>query len=304
MKLSDFPENYRNQVICDGEFESVGMLYQRKSNSLSVLSSKSHLTELKNNKSISCIITTKELSQSIPSGIGIYISTNPVKSFYELHEYLLKTTEFYGHNFKSQIDKTCIISKFSDISDTNVTLGKNVEIGSFSSILGRTSIGCNSKISNNVSIGSDGFEVKNLGDKAKVISHAGKVHIGENVEIHSFSTVDRGLFDDQTTIGDNVKIDAFVHVAHNVTIEENTVVTAGVTFAGSAHIGKNVYISPGAIINNKVHIGDGSLVGLGEIVIQNIPSNSAIFNKKIVPRHVYDRARRIVKRDSRSLPSI
>ena len=57
------------------------------------------------------------------------------------------------------------------------------------------------------------------------LPHLGRVVIGNNVEIGALNTIARGTLDD-TYIGDNVKTDDHVHIAHNVYVGKNTIITA------------------------------------------------------------------------------
>ena len=61
--------------------------------------------------------------------------------------------------------------------------------------------------------------------------------IGDDVEIGSNSTIDRGAIGD-TVIEDGVKIDNLVQIGHNVRIGAHTVIAACVGISGSTTIGK------------------------------------------------------------------
>jgi uncharacterized Zn-finger protein len=61
--------------------------------------------------------------------------------------------------------------------------------------------------------------------------------IGDDVEIGSHTTIDRGAIED-TIIEQGAKIDNQVQIAHNVVIGAYTVVAGTAAFAGSAKIGR------------------------------------------------------------------
>lgn len=105
--------------------------------------------------------------------------------------------------------------------------------------------------------------------------HRGGVRIGDNVEIGSFSTIDRGALVD-TIIGSNVKIDSHVHIGHNCRIGDGTYVVAGTVLGGGSVIGKNCFIGLNAAIKEHVVIGDNVLVGMGSVVVNDIPSNVVV----------------------------
>ena len=80
-------------------------------------------------------------------------------------------------------------------------------------------IGNNCIIEPGVIIGADGFAYER--DKKTLelerFPHIGGVTIGNNVEVCANSSIARGSLSD-TVIGDGTKLDALVHVAHNVII--------------------------------------------------------------------------------------
>lgn len=284
MKLSELEKIMSGKLFRDGNFSSIGMLYQKKADILCPISDSKYLHFLPANPTVSCLIATEELVEKIPEHIGLWVSPDPISSLFELHNYFLDATNFYGENLNTQKPTSCVISDKAQISEQNIILHECVTIGPFTTISGKTEIGFNSKIANHVVVGGNGFEVKKLQGTPEIIKHAGSVFIGDNVEINPFSTIDRGLFDDQTYIGNNVKMDSYVHIAHNTTILENTIIASSAKIMGSSHIGRNVFISPGVIIDNRVTIGDGCYIGVGEIILNDVPANSSVFKGKILPR--------------------
>ena len=69
----------------------------------------------------------------------------------------------------------------------------------------------------------------------------GGVEIGDDVEIGCNTTIDRGSLE-TTRIGNGVKIDNLVQIAHNVEIGDHTVIVAQTGISGSSTIGKNVAV--------------------------------------------------------------
>ena len=99
--------------------------------------------------------------------------------------------------------------------------------------------------------------------------------IGNNVEIGSNNTIDRGSISD-TIIGDGSFLDNQVHIAHNVRIGKNCIITGQVGFAGSSSIGDRVMIGGQAGISGHLKIGDNVQIAGGSGVIKNIASNSKV----------------------------
>lgn len=115
-------------------------------------------------------------------------------------------------------------------------------------------------------IGKDGFEHH----RNQQIPHAGWVRIGDRVTIGANTCVDRSLWKEPTSIGDDTHIDNLVHVAHNVVIGARCRVVAGTVLGGSAVLGDDVFVGIGARIRPGVHIGDGAFIGMSVTVLDDV----------------------------------
>lgn len=146
---------------------------------------------------------------------------------------------------------------------------KNIEHGNYIStisIIEDLTLGFNNVIGGN----GFGYETDENGEQFHV-PHLGNLIIEENVSIHNFVNIDRGVIGD-TIIRKGVKIDSHAHIAHGAEIGENTLIVAHAVIGGSCKIGKNCYIGMGAMIKNKVTIGDGATIGMGAVILQDVPS--------------------------------
>ncbi|MGA0955553.1 MAG: UDP-3-O-(3-hydroxymyristoyl)glucosamine N-acyltransferase, partial [Burkholderiaceae bacterium] len=95
-------------------------------------------------------------------------------------------------------------------------------------------------------IGADGFGFAADHDKSWVkIPQTGSVQIGNDVEVGANTTIDRGTFSD-TRLGNGVKLDNLIQVAHNVEIGDHTAIAGCVGIAGSAKIGRFCQIAGAA----------------------------------------------------------
>ena len=77
------------------------------------------------------------------------------------------------------------------------------------------------------------------------------------------------IFQD-TFIGESVKIDNLVHIAHNVQIFDNCLIIAGSVICGSSILSKNVYVGPSSTINDNIFIEEGCFIGSGSVVTKNL----------------------------------
>jgi UDP-3-O-[3-hydroxymyristoyl] glucosamine N-acyltransferase len=136
----------------------------------------------------------------------------------------------------------------------------------------RTRIGNRVVIHNGSVIGSDGFgyfpDEKGRWQK---IPQVGTVEIGDDVEIGANVTVDRARFG-KTVIGDGVKIDNLVQVAHNVCIGEHTAIAAQTGISGSTTVGRHVRLAGQVGVAGHVDIGDGAVAGAQAGVTKNVPA--------------------------------
>ncbi|MGH3440875.1 MAG: UDP-3-O-(3-hydroxymyristoyl)glucosamine N-acyltransferase, partial [Nitriliruptorales bacterium] len=98
-------------------------------------------------------------------------------------------------------------------------MGDNTVVGDRVIIEQNTRIGKNCIIQPGTVIGADGFAYERLEDTLELqrFPHIGGVVLGNNVEICSNCSIARGSLSD-TIIGEGTKLDALVHIAHNVEI--------------------------------------------------------------------------------------
>ena len=240
--------------------------------SIVFLENDSLINQVNNNKNISGVITDDKLSKKINKSKGLVIEKNPKTIFYEkyLESSLIEKIQ------KNKIHPSSIISPNAVIEDFNVEIGKGTIIEDNVVIKSNTKIGNYCKISSGCVIGGEGFEVKEIEGKRKVLPHNGKVIISDNVYVGFNTCIDKGIFGIDTIIKKDSKIDNLVNIAHCVQIGENCLITAGVTFAGSVKVGDNVFFGPNSIISNDINIGDGAQITIGSTVVSNVPKNKKV----------------------------
>lgn len=134
-------------------------------------------------------------------------------------------------------------------------------------------VGARSILHSGVVLGADGFGFAPMpggqdGGWAK-IAQIGSVVIGDDVEIGANTTVDRGALDD-TRIGNGVKLDNQIMLAHNVVIGEHTAIAACVGVAGSTQIGKRCTIGGASMISGHLTLGDDVHVSGGTAITSNV----------------------------------
>lgn len=173
------------------------------------------------------------------------------------------------------IGADCVVGDDSDIG-AGCVLERNVEIGAGAYLHPRVTIypdvriGGRIVIHSGAVIGSDGFGFAPQSDKAWMkIPQVGGVTIGDDVEIGANTTIDRGTLED-TVIGNGVKLDNQIQIAHNVKIGDHTAIAACVGVAGSAVIGAHCQIGGAAGILGHLSIADGTIVGPMSLVMSSL----------------------------------
>ncbi len=233
-----------------------------------------------NGKNIGAVLRVKEPYKAFQQLMELYAAMNHEQKTagIEKQSYIGKNSS-YGQNFQ--------LGAFAYIGD-DVSIGDNVTIYPNSYIGNKASIGNNTIIYANVSvyheckvgdncilhsgavIGSDGFGFAPQEDGTyKKIPQTGNVVIGNRVEVGANTCIDRAVIG-STLIGNGVKLDNLIQVAHNVELGENTVIAAQAGISGSSRFGKNVMIGGQAGITGHLSIADGVKIQAQAAVIRDV----------------------------------
>ena len=162
------------------------------------------------------------------------------------------------------------------IIEEGCTIGAGTRIGHNTVLLKGTQIGDEVIIGCNNTIGGTGFGYeKDEEGNYEVMPHLGNVVIHTKVEIGNNTCIDRAVIG-STIIGENVKVDNQVHIAHGVIIGKNSLIIAHAMIGGSAVIGENCWVAPSAAIINKGQIADGATVGMGAVVTKPVEKGAIV----------------------------
>nr|WP_089359319.1 UDP-3-O-(3-hydroxymyristoyl)glucosamine N-acyltransferase [Pseudomonas segetis] len=176
----------------------------------------------------------------------------------------------------AQVDSTASIGAFAVIESgasiaAGVTVGAHCVVGA-RSVIGEggwlaprvtiyhdVRIGKAVVIQSGAVLGGEGFGFANEKGVWQKIAQIGGVVIGDNVEIGANTTIDRGALAD-TLIGNGVKLDNQIMIAHNVQVGDNTAMAGCVGISGSTKIGKNCMIAGGVGMVGHIEVCDGVFV--------------------------------------------
>ena len=100
-----------------------------------------------------------------------------------------------------------------------------------------------------------------------------RVVIGDNNVFREFVTIHRGTQKDrqETTVGSNCMLMAFVHLGHDVVLGDSCVIANTTNFAGHVKCGERVIIGGGSNISQFCTIGRGAYIGGASAIDRDIP---------------------------------
>lgn len=108
-------------------------------------------------------------------------------------------------------------------------------------------------------LGGEGFGFANEKGVWQKIAQIGGVRIGDDVEIGANTTIDRGALAD-TLLGNGVKLDNQIMIAHNVQIGDHTAMAGCAGISGSTKIGKHCMIAGGVGMVGHIEVCDNVFV--------------------------------------------
>jgi UDP-N-acetylglucosamine acyltransferase len=164
----------------------------------------------------------------------------------------------------AKIGRNVEVGPFTTIEE-DVVIGNGCRIGANASILNGTRMGNNCSIYPGAVVGAAPQDLKFEGESSTL-------EIGNHVTIREYCTINRGTKASfKTAIGDNCLLMAYVHVAHDCIVGPNSILANNVNLAGHIHVGHHVVIGGLVAVHQFVKIGDHVMVGGGSLVRKDVP---------------------------------
>jgi UDP-3-O-[3-hydroxymyristoyl] glucosamine N-acyltransferase len=181
-----------------------------------------------------------------------------------------------------------------------VVLGNGTHVAENAVLYGNVLVGAGVSIGACSVLGRPGFGfVTGPGGERLRMPHPAGVRIGDDVEIGPSCTIDAGTLG-PTRVGERSKLDAHVHVAHNVVIGRDCYVAAQAGFAGSVVLGDGVLVGGQAGIADHCTVGDGARIMAQAGVIGDVPAGAEYAGYPAQPKSEWLRAwaslRRLARR--------
>ncbi|MCL4145853.1 UNVERIFIED_CONTAM: hypothetical protein GTU68_044840 [Idotea baltica] len=165
---------------------------------------------------------------------------------------------------KARIHPTVKIEPFAVIHE-EVEIGDGCWIGSNSTIYDGARIGKNCNIFPGAVLSAIPQDLKFAGEKTTL-------EVGENTTIRECATLNRGTnYNGKTSIGSNVLIMAYVHIAHDCIIGNHVILANAVNMAGHVEIEDFVIIGGVSAVHQFVKIGKHSMISGGSLVRKDVP---------------------------------
>ena len=155
------------------------------------------------------------------------------------------------------------------VIENDCRIGNHTKIESMVMLGANSQLGLRCGISSGAVIGASGFGYAPSATGWIKIHQLGGVVIGNDVDIGANTTIDRGTIDN-TVIGDRVKLDNLIQIAHNVRIGDDTIMAACVGIAGSTVIGDRCQIGGRSNINGHIKIVDDVIVTACTFITRSI----------------------------------
>ncbi|CAN5601324.1 UDP-3-O-(3-hydroxymyristoyl)glucosamine N-acyltransferase [soil metagenome] len=154
-----------------------------------------------------------------------------------------------------------------------------------SAILGpRVVLGARVTVGPGAVIGGPGFGwVASDEGATRAMPQLGGVVIEDDVYIGPMCTIDSGTLA-PTRVGRLTKLDAHVHVGHNVVLGEGCIVAAQAGFAGSVTLGRGVLVGGQAGFADHVTVGDGARIAAKAGVIGDVPAGAVVAGYPAIAR--------------------
>lgn len=286
------------------EFGNVCFLQEATANDISSYHHNKYLPQLQKTKAGVCFVTP-DAHKHVPSTTIAIVTNQPYRCFGKVASMFYPSSTatdsispLASIHVTAKIGKNCTIQPYAVIEE-NVVIGDDSVIGSHAvikagSVLGKSCVIESHVVITHALIGDEvyikpgarigqpgfGFHMDELGHFN--IPQLGRVIIGNDVQIGSNTSIDRGSLTD-TKIGNGVRIDNLVQIAHNVEVGDNSVLVAQVGIAGSTKLGRFVIAAGQVGISGHLTIGDGAKIAAQSGLMRDVAKGETIAGSPAIP---------------------
>ena len=290
--LVELAERFGCELRGDAELpiSNVGTLSSASSSAISFLTNPAYRSQLSTTNA-GAVILEEQYAQDCP--VPILISSNPYAVYARVAQFLHprpvlkpgidpsasvaadailpKSVRICAQavvGAGTRIGESVIIGEGSIVGD-NVSVGEGTQLAPRVVLIDGVDIGKRCIMHSGVIVGSDGFGFARDQELWVKVPQLGSVVIGDDVEIGANSTIDRGTIED-TIIGDGVKLDNQVQIAHNVHVGAHTIMSALTGIAGSTIIGERCMFGGAVVAIDHLTICDDAVFTFHSTILQSV----------------------------------
>ena len=165
----------------------------------------------------------------------------------------------------ARIADDVVIGAYSIIG-AHVEIASGTEIASHVVIKGPTKIGRNNRIFQFSSIGEEPQDKKYHGEPTLL-------EIGDNNLIRESVTINRGTVQGAgiSKVGNNSRIMAYVHIAHDCIIGDDNIFANNASLAGHVIVDQHVILGGFTLVSQFNHLGSHCFSAMGSVISRNVP---------------------------------
>lgn len=163
----------------------------------------------------------------------------------------------------------------------HVEVGERTWIGPHVVVEGHTRIGCDNRIFQFCSVGSEPQDKKYAAEPTRL-------EIGDRNTIREGCTFSTGTAQDVgvTRVGNDNWIMAYVHVAHDCQVGNHTIFANNATLAGHVEVGDWSILGGFTGVHQFVRVGAHSFCGVGTVLLQDLPPFVTVAGNPATPRGI------------------
>lgn len=194
----------------------------------------------------------------------------------------------------AKVGAGCVISSGCFVGPS-CEVGENCHLSANVTLERDTVVGNRVRIHAGTVLGSDGFGYEFEDGRHRKVPQVGSVLVGDDVEIGSNTTIDRGRFG-PTRIGEGSKIDNLVQIGHNVVVGKHNILCAQVGIAGSTILGDFVVMGGRAGASGHIKIDSGAQLAGQCVAYSDLEGGAKYGGAPAIPLVAYQRITVVTRR--------
>jgi UDP-3-O-[3-hydroxymyristoyl] glucosamine N-acyltransferase len=290
--LSELAEQFGLECIGDGAalIDGVGTLSGATDTQIAFLSNPAYREQLASTRAAAVIIAAGE-ADNCP--VNALVSSNPYASYAQVAGLFdPRRPANPGVHASASVDAEARLGKDVRVGARAVIgpgciIGDGCVVGPGCVLVADCTLGAGTRLVANVTIcdgavigqrciihpgaviGSDGFGLAFDTDHWVKIPQLGSVRIGDDCEVGANTVIDRGAIGD-TILGDDVRLDNLIQIAHNVEVGAHTAMAGLVGIAGSTKVGEYCMFAGNSGAIGHIRIADRTTVNFKSVVTKSI----------------------------------